>query len=250
MQASPSRFGLVTICKQPYNSPRFCAGLWMDLMRACCRFQGGKIVIDIEQVTELHRSTVELWHSQDVVNSFSGFLHLVCEQHRFNFLLWHEEDIARSPDVGDARIAAVKRAIDGYNQRRNDAIEKIDDALLHELERTGVVSAAGARLNTETPGSAIDRLSILSLRIYHMQEQAGRTDATAEHIAKVQQRLAILYTQHDDLSNSLADLVDDIFAGRKRLKLYRQMKMYNDPTLNPYLYRRGQEEEPKRRLAG
>ena len=207
-------------------------------------------MIDIDQVTALHRSTVGLWHTQEVVNNFNGFLHLVCEQHRFNFLLWHEEDVARSPDVGDARIAAVKRAIDGYNQRRNDAIEKIDDALLHELERTGVKPAAGARMNTETPGSAIDRLSILSLRIYHMQEQANRADATAEHVAKVQQRLAILYTQHDDLSSSLTELVDDIFAGRKRLKLYRQMKMYNDPTLNPYLYRRGQEHEPKRRMAG
>ena len=193
-------------------------------------------MINVEQVTALHRSTVGLWHGQEVVNNFSGFLHLVCEQHKFNFLLWHEEDIARSPDVGDARIAAVKRAIDGYNQARNDAIEKIDDALLCELERTGVKPAAGARLNTETPGSAIDRLSILSLRIYHMHEQANRADATAEHVAKVQQRLAILYTQHDDLSSSLTELVDDIFAGRKRLKLYRQMKMYNDPTLNPYLY--------------
>ena len=207
-------------------------------------------MINVEQVTALHRSTVGLWHSQEVVNNFSGFLHLVCEQHKFNFLLWHEEDIARSPDVGDARIAAVKRAIDGYNQARNDAIEKIDDALLGELERTGVKPAAGARLNTETPGSAIDRLSILSLRIYHMHEQVNRADATVEHIAKVQQRLAILYTQHDDLSGSLTELIDDIFAGRKRLKLYRQMKMYNDPTLNPYLYRRGHEGETKMRMAG
>src|ERR1051325_9577834 len=126
----------------------------------------GSPMIDVAQITELHRTTVELWHSQAVSNNCSGFLELVCEQHKYNFLLWHEEDIARSPDVGDERIAAVKRAIDRYNQQRNDGIEKLDDFLVQEVQRRGVEPKAGAPLNTETPGSAIDRLSILALRIY------------------------------------------------------------------------------------
>ena len=197
-------------------------------------------MIDVREITELHRTTVARWHQEEVKNSYSGFLAVVCEQHMFNYLLWHEEDLARSPDVGDTRIAEVKRAIDGYNQKRNDRIEKIDDFLIEELGRRGVVPAQGARLNTETPGSSIDRLSILSLRVYHMEEQAARSDASAEHVAKVKGRLAIIHDQHRDLSNSLAELLDDIFAGRNRLKVYRQFKMYNDPTLNPYLYKTGQ----------
>lgn len=194
-------------------------------------------MIDVREITDLHRTTVALWHEQEIANPYSGFLAVVCEQHMFNYLLWHEEDIARSPDVGDARIAEVKRAIDGYNQKRNDRIEKLDDYLIEELGRRGVQPQAGARLNTETPGSSIDRLSILSLRLYHMEEQAARADATPEHVAKVKGRLAIIYEQHQDLSNSLSELLDDIFTGRKRLKVYRQFKMYNDPTLNPYLYK-------------
>ena len=99
-----------------------------------------------------------------------------------------------------------------------------------------MVPVAGARLNTETPGSAIDRLSIAALRIYHMEEQAARADASLGHRAKARSRLEILYRQHHDLAQSLRELIDDIFAGRKRLEIYRQFKMYNDPTLNPYLY--------------
>jgi hypothetical protein len=193
-------------------------------------------MIDIQQITALHRVTTALWHKQEVENTYRDLLYLVCEQHKYNFLLWHEEDIARSRDVGDARIAAVKRAIDGYNQKRNDAIEKIDDYLRRELDSLGIKPAAGARLNTETPGQAIDRLSILALRIYHMDEQLVREDVDAEHVERVRSKLEILHTQHEDLSASLAELVAEIFTGAKRLKLYRQFKMYNDPTLNPYLY--------------
>ena len=194
-------------------------------------------MIDVSKVTDLHRETVALWHKQEVANPYDGFLHAVCEQHKFNYLLWHEEDIARSPDVGDARIAQVKRAIDGYNQQRNDGIEKLDDALIVMIREHGVMLSSDAKQNTETPGSAIDRLSILSLRIYHMLEQFDRTDATREHRDKVQNRLVTINEQHHDLSNALQELIDDIFAGRKRLKIYRQFKMYNDPSLNPYLYR-------------
>jgi len=177
------------------------------------------------------------WHEQEVDNPYDGFLGLVCEQFSYNFRLWHEEDIARSPDVGDERIAAVKRAIDRFNQQRNDAIERLDDWITSELESRCVTPAADARLNTETVGSVIDRLSILALRIYHLEEQRDRPDASAEHRLNVTRKLAVAFAQHDDLSQAGQELIDDIVAGRKRHKTYRQMKMYNDPAMNPYLYR-------------
>src|SRR3954464_705952 len=125
----------------------------------------------VRQITELQHSTVARWHECAVDNSYDGLLAVVCQQHQFNFLLWHEEDIARSPDVSDRRIAAVKRSIDRYNQQRNDGIEKVDEALVDLLAVAGVHPRSNARLNTETPGSAIDRLSIMSLRVYHLEEQ-------------------------------------------------------------------------------
>lgn len=199
-------------------------------------------MINVQEITDLHAHTVALWHTQDVANPYSGLLSLVCQQHSYNYLLWHEEDVARSPDVGDARIAQVKRAIDGYNQKRNDGIEKLDAFFLQVLAEQKIEPQPGARQNTETPGSAIDRLSILSLRRYHMQEQVDRTDASDEHREKARTRLAVCNDQHRDLSQSLVELLEDIFAGRKRLKVYFQFKMYNDPTMNPYLYGK---EQPK-----
>lgn len=193
-------------------------------------------MFDVAQVTELHRIQVERWHTQPVDNRYDGFLAVVCTQHGFNFLLWHEEDIARSPDVTDTRIAEVKRAIDRYNQQRNDWIEKLDDWITEEVQRRGIQATSEATQNTETPGSVIDRLSVLSLRIYHLEEQLQRTDVSAEHLESVQRKVATCRIQHADLSLALSQLIGDIVAGRKRHKTYRQFKMYNDPTLNPYLY--------------
>ena len=191
----------------------------------------------IAEITRLHKDLCVRWHSQPVDNKHDGLLGIVCQQFSFNFLLWHEEDIARSREVTDARIAEVKRAIDGYNQKRNDWIEKIDDWITEEIARRGIPTQPDARQNTETAGSAIDRLSILALRIYHLQEQRDRADATPQHRENVTAKLAIALAQMDDLSRSAQELLDDIFAGRKRHKTYRQLKMYNDPTLNPYLYK-------------
>lgn len=190
----------------------------------------------VRHINELHGQTVARWHTEQVDNPYSGFLGIVCQQSQFNYLLWHEEDIARSRDVSDTRIAEVKRAIDGYNQNRNDWIEKIDDYLIEQLVEAQVPTADDAGLNTETPGSAIDRLSIMALRIYHMREQLERDDVDEQHRDSVNRKLALCLEQERDLSDSLAHLLDDIFAGRKRLKVYRQMKMYNDPTLNPHIY--------------
>ncbi|HEY4758973.1 MAG TPA: DUF4254 domain-containing protein [Thermoguttaceae bacterium] len=193
-------------------------------------------MIEVRNITELHATAVQKWHQQQIDNQYEGFLAVVCRQHQQNFKLWHQEDIARSPDVSDSDLARVKRSIDKLNQQRNDLIEELDNWLIQELNNRGLKPLKDAVLNTETPGSVIDRLSILALRIYHMEEQAFRTDATEEHIGKAKTRLEILYEQHRDLCHSLQELLDDIFAGRKHMKVYRQLKMYNDPTMNPYLY--------------
>lgn len=190
----------------------------------------------VQRVTQLQKETVERWHVEPLDNPYEGLWGVVCQQHQFNYLLWHEEDVARSPHESDSRIAEVKRAIDRYNQQRNDWIERIDEFLIHHLQAEGIETRSDATLNTETPGSAIDRLSIMSLRIYHMHEQLARDDADDDHKASVQAKLDRCYQQHSDLSGALAILLDDIVSGRKQLKLYRQMKMYNDPSLNPYLY--------------
>jgi cell division protein FtsB len=193
-------------------------------------------MIDVRAILDLHETAVAQWHKREISNPYEGFLSVVCLQHEQNFRLWHQEDIARSPDVTDADMARVKRAIDKLNQRRNDLIEQLDDCLRAKLSAAGVLPRADARLNTETPGSAIDRLSILALRLYHMEEQAARTDAGQDHITKVKARLVVLREQRRDLAASLGELLADIFAGRKRLKVYHQFKMYNDPKMNPYLY--------------
>lgn len=192
----------------------------------------------VRQIADLHADTVSRWHSQPLDNPYTGLLAVVCQQSQFNYQLWHEEDIARSTDVTDERIAEVKRAIDGFNQKRNDWIERIDETLIQMLTTGGVIAAADARLNTETPGSAIDRLSIMALRIYHLEEELEREDVDGAHIERVRQRLARCHMQQADLSQSLGELLDDLFAGKKLLKVYRQMKMYNDPTLNPQLYKK------------
>jgi len=193
-------------------------------------------MIDVRAVLDLHETTVARWHEREIDNPYEGFLELVCRQHQQNFRLWHQEDIARSPEVSNADLAAVKRAIDKLNQQRNDLIERLDDFLIAELLTRGAEPRGDARLNTETPGSVIDRLSILALRLHHMEEQACRSDASDDHVAKAKARLEILHEQHRDLAGTLRELFDDLFAGRKRLKVYRQFKMYNDPTMNPYLY--------------
>ena len=193
-------------------------------------------MIDVARITRLHREMVVRWHSREIDNPHHGFLAVVCQQFSFNFRLWHEEDIARSRDEPDARIAQVKRNIDGLNQQRNDWIEKLDDYLTAELESRAIAAPLEAPLNTETAGSVIDRLSILALRIYHLEEQLQRTDAAPDHLQSVERKLGVCFVQQEDLARSLQELLDDIFAGRRRHKTYRQFKMYNDPALNPYLY--------------
>jgi hypothetical protein len=193
-------------------------------------------MIDVQEVLKLHEQTVAQWHQQPISNDQQGVLQLVCQQHIFNYELWHQEDIARSPDVSDAEIANVKRAIDRFNQARNDHIEQLDDWLTAQLQHQQIEPRQGAKQNTETVGSAIDRLSIMALRLYHYREQLQRSDADEPHLAKVRERIALCEEQRRDLSRSLEELLQAILAGERVHKTYRQMKMYNDPSLNPYLY--------------
>jgi hypothetical protein len=162
---------------------------------------------------------------------------LVARQHRANFDLWHIEDLARAPGASDAELAGVKRRVDQTNQRRNDLAEELDRALLGWLETQSLPDPA-ASLHSESPGLIVDRLSIMALKIYHTQEEAGRDDAPAGHAERNRERLAILEQQRTDLADCLDALWAETLAGTRRFKLYRQLKMYNDPSLNPAIYRK------------
>ncbi len=178
------------------------------------------------------------WHRDGTTSSQAlsrqGIANLVLLQHHANFDLWHEEDAARSPDAPDASIANVKHAIDRLNQLRNDLVEQIDLALLAEAGEQN----EAAPLHSETPGLIVDRMSILALKLYHTAEEAHRESASEEHRARNLERLHILEQQRGDLAHCLDQLWTEIVQGRRRFRLYRQMKMYNDPELNPVLYTR------------
>ena len=171
-----------------------------------------------------------------------GLWHAIEANHRCNCLLWDEEDLARRRSVPDSEIAANKRAIDGYNQKRNDAIERIDEQLLVLISKAK--TGKHARLSSETPGAMIDRLSILSLKIHHMRAQTLRKDVGNEHIEACSAKLARLAEQRSDLSGCLERLLRESAAGTAYFKVYRQFKMYNDPALNPALY--GESKRPRR----
>ena len=147
---------------------------------------------------------------------------------------WHLEDIIRNPEIDPVEALAIKRRIDKSNQDRTDMVEYVDSYMLEKYKDVKV--AEDARLNTETPAWAIDRLSILALKIYHMRVETLREDVSEEHRAACQKKLDVLLTQQVDLSRAIEELIEDIEAGRKYMKTYKQMKMYNDPALNPVLY--------------
>ena len=198
-------------------------------------------MLSAEEIVSQQDRETRSWHpeaaeaAQLPTESGTDWLGLVSGQHRANFELWHIEDEARVPGATDAEIASVKRRIDPVNQRRNDLAEGMDRALLAWLAARGLPNPAAA-LHSETPGLIIDRLSILALKIYHTREEAERANAPAGHAQRNLDRLAILEEQRADLAACLDALWGEILAGTKRFKLYRQMKMYNDPSLNPAVY--------------
>lgn len=146
---------------------------------------------------------------------------------------WHLEDLIRDPEIDPLEALALKRRIDKSNQDRTDLVEQIDE---YFYANAPAQPQPNATINTETPAWAVDRLSILALKIYHMREQSERTDADENHRQRCNQKLGVLLIQREDLSKALDTLLDDIFAGRKQMRLYKQMKMYNDASTNPVLY--------------
>ena len=172
------------------------------------------------------------WARNAAARFAGGAWQAIEDNHRCNCLLWDEEDLARRRNVPDAEIAGNKRAIDGHNQKRNDAIERIDE---HVLNLTAG-KKENARLSSETPGAMIDRLSILSLKIHHMRLQTLRTDVDRAHVENCRLKLNRLNEQRTDLAACLDRLLAECARGESYFKVYRQFKMYNDPALNPAIY--------------
>jgi hypothetical protein len=202
-------------------------------------------MLSADAIVELHDQRTRAWHQEPAgqpaergqeADAESDWLRAVARQHRANFDLWHIEDEARAPGATEAELASVKRRIDKTNQRRNDLAEELDRALLAWLESHGLPNAEAA-LHSESPGLIVDRLSILALKIYHTREEAERQNAPAGHAERNRQRLAVLEQQRADLAGCLDALWRETMAGTRRFKLYRQLKMYNDPNLNPVIYR-------------
>jgi hypothetical protein len=192
-------------------------------------------MLQARSIIRMHDEANKLWHNHTACPAPADpLIALATENHRANYDLWHQEDEARSPVASDSVIAAVKHEIDRLNQHRNDLVEQIDTLLFPAAGEQG----QSAPLHSETPGMIIDRLSILALKLYHTAEESERQTATSDHRSRNLARLHILRQQRDDLAACLETLWADVLAGRRRFKLYRQMKMYNDPDLNPVLYRK------------
>lgn len=195
----------------------------------------------VDTCNKIFNDTVARYHVTDDVDAplrnpyAQGTIeHDLCAKAWIDAVQWHLEDIIRDPDIDPVAALALKRRIDKSNQDRTDLVEKIDTYL--RTRYADVEPLPQATINTESPAWAIDRLSILALKIYHMQEQATRPDATPDHRARCKAKLDVLLEQRADLSTAITQLLDDIAAGRKYMKVYRQMKMYNDPATNPVLY--------------
>ena len=195
-------------------------------------------MLSASAIVSLQDQLIQSWHSaQDIPgNPADQWLALLACQHRANFDLWHIEDEARTPAASDAQLADVKRRIDRTNQLRNDLAEELDRTLLNWLAPQKLPHE-NSPLHSESPALIIDRLSILALKIYHTREEANRSDASPEHAERNRGRLAILEEQRNDLALCLDILWRETLAGTRRFKLYRQLKMYNDPALNPAIYR-------------
>ena len=184
-------------------------------------------------------NTLEYRRLHDVNATFSNpyppatMQALLCEKNWIDNVQWDLEDIIRTPDIDPTEALGIKRRIDAWNQRRTDIVEQIDTLFFEQFAK--VTPKETASLNTESPAWAVDRLSILTLKIYHMQLQATDLTATPEHRARCQQKLDVLLAQRVDLSTALDQLLEAYANGEKVMKTYRQMKMYNDPSLNPIL---------------
>ena len=192
---------------------------------------------------QLFDETIKKYHIIDEVdqpfeNPFDSksFEHLLFRKNWIDTVQWHYEDIIRLPNIDPVEALVLKRKIDASNQDRTDMVEYIDSYFLEKFKNVTVKD--GAKINSETPAWAIDRLSILALKIYHMREEATRDTASEEHRQKCQEKLNVLLEQRVDLSTAIDDLLNDFATGEKYVKVYKQMKMYNDADTNPMLYKK------------
>ncbi|MFD1315329.1 DUF4254 domain-containing protein [Namhaeicola litoreus] len=200
--------------------------------------------MNARQYNQLFDNVIEKYHRLDDVdqpfeNPFPKedvLEHLLYRKCWIDTVQWHYEDIIRIPDIDPVSALKLKRKIDASNQDRTDMVEYIDSYFLNKYKHVKV--AENASINTESPAWAIDRLSILALKIYHMAEEANREDASESHKLACQKKLDILELQREDLSSAIDDLLQDIASGKKYMKVYKQMKMYNDEELNPMLYKK------------
>lgn len=183
---------------------------------------------DYHKYDDVNRQIENPYSEEDLI------AHLLYKKNWIDTVQWHLEDIIRDPQIDPVAALALKRRIDASNQERTDMVEYIDSYFLNKYKEVQV--KPNAKINSESPAWAIDRYSILALKIYHMREEATRPEATAEHRAKCQEKLDVLLEQKQDLSTAIDDLLQDIAAGDKYMKVYKQMKMYNDEELNPVLY--------------
>ncbi len=194
-----------------------------------------------ELANQIFGKVIDTYHLTDnvdepIVNPYEkGSLeYLLYLKNWIDTVQWHFEDIIRDPQIDPVAALVLKRRIDASNQERTDMVEYIDSYFLDKFKDVKVLP--DAKINTESPAWAIDRLSILALKIYHMAREVERTDVSEEHRAQCQKKLDILLQQQVDLSTGIEELLEDMAAGRKYMKVYKQMKMYNDPALNPVLY--------------
>lgn len=189
---------------------------------------------------KIFQESIKKYHvKDDVYQSFTNpyaqdsIEHLLYRKNWIDTVQWHYEDIIRDPEIEPNAALTLKRKIDASNQDRTDLVEYIDSYFLNKYQSVEVQEIA--TINTESPAWAIDRLSILALKVYHMNEEATRTDASSEHVKKCKAKLTVLVEQREDLSKAINQLLGDIASGKKYMKVYKQMKMYNDDELNPVL---------------
>jgi len=198
-------------------------------------------MLTAESCYKIFNQSINDYHIHDDVDTVlenpykaGTFENLLYNKNWIDTVQWHLEDIIRLPDINPADGIAIKRRIDKSNQDRTDIVEKIDDYFLDSFKN--IIPKPGTRINSETPAWLVDRMSILMLKIFHMKEQTERKDATLEHIARCEAKLNVLMEQKADMRNAYDELIEDIGKGERRFKVYRQMKMYNDASLNPMLY--------------
>lgn len=243
----------LSLHKHPYTVQLFVLFCMNFIANSCCTDENHFLTLHKSKsqpnmsftlhCNEIFNKAIEDYHMMDNIDtpihnpyerdSIENRLYLKCW---IDTVQWHLEDIIRDPHIDPVDALSLKRRIDRSNQDRTDLVEQIDSYFRQKY--SDVMPLSDARLNTESPAWAIDRLSILALKIYHMREQVERTDASEEHRRLCSGKLSVLLEQQKDLSLAIDQLLEDIEAGRKYMKVYRQMKMYNDPSTNPVLYRK------------